>query len=263
VIGDATQLHQVLLNLCVNARDAMPSGGALSIESDVMEVDQTYAASVLEGKPGRFVTFAVRDTGTGIPLDVLDRIFDPFFTTKGDNGTGLGLSTSLGIVRGHGGFMHVYSEPGLATTFRVFIPVAPDGALPPLSREAQGIEGGNRKVMVVDDDARVRQAAATVLGQLGFNVLTALDGADALAQIGLHIDELELVILDLHMPRMGGHEFLQQLREIKPTVAVVVASGHLRDERDVPVELKGLPHLAKPFTQQDLVWAIKRALRSS
>jgi CheY-like chemotaxis protein len=260
IMGDTTQLHQVLLNLCVNARDAMASGGTLTIEADVMQVDATYAASVLDGWPGTFVTFAVRDTGTGIATDVIDRIFDPFFTTKGELGTGLGLSTSLGIVRGHGGFVHVYSEPSLGTTFRVFIPVAPAEREVVGVREAHGLEGKNRTVLVIDDDARVRQAAATVLGQLGFRVVTALDGADALTQVGAVLGDLHLVLLDLHMPRMSGLGFLEQLREVMPTVPVIVASGHLHDDATMPDELRGLPQLAKPFTQEDLVWAIKQAL---
>jgi signal transduction histidine kinase/CheY-like chemotaxis protein len=260
VMGDATQLHQVLLNLCVNARDAMVGGGALTIEADVMQVDATYAASVLDGRPGAFVTFAVRDTGTGIANEVIDRIFDPFFTTKGELGTGLGLSMSLGIVRGHGGFVHVYSEPSLGTTFRVFIPIA--AATPEIIgvREVHGLEGKNRTVLVIDDDARVRQAASTVLGQLGFHVVTAMDGADALAQVGAHLGELHLVLLDLHMPRMSGVSFLEKLREILPTVPVIVASGHLHEDHNMPDELRGLPQIAKPFTQEDLVWALKQAL---
>jgi len=261
VMGDATQLHQVLLNLCVNARDAMPRGGKLTIEADVMQVDATYAASVLDGRPGAFVTFAVRDNGTGITSDVIDRIFDPFFTTKGDLGTGLGLSTSLGIVRGHGGFVHVYSEPSLGTTFRVFIPLAAASASEIVAvRDAHGLEGRNRTVLVIDDDARVRQAASTVLGQLGFRVVTAMDGADALTQVGAHLGELHLVLLDLHMPRMSGIGFLERLREVMPTVPVIVASGHLHDEETMPQELRGVPQLAKPFTQEDLMWAIKQTL---
>lgn len=262
VMGDATQLHQVLLNLCVNARDAMVRGGTLTIEADVMQVDATYAASVLDGRPGSFVTFTVRDTGSGISGDVIDRIFDPFFTTKGEKGTGLGLSTSLGIVRGHGGFVHVYSEPSLGTTFRVFIPVASPAAVTGGVREAHGLEGGGRTVLVIDDDARVRQAAATVLGQLGFRVVTALDGADALAQVGSHLGDLHLVLLDLHMPRMSGLGFLERLREVMPTVPVIVASGHLHDETTMPEELRGVPQLAKPFTQEDLVWALRQALKA-
>jgi signal transduction histidine kinase len=262
VMGDATQLHQVLLNLCVNARDAMPHGGTLTIEADVMQVDPTYAASVLDGRPGAFVTFAVRDTGTGISGDVIDRIFDPFFTTKGEKGTGLGLSTSLGIIRGHAGFVHVYSEPSLGTTFRVFIPVAAAASEIIAVRDVHGLDGRDRTVLVIDDDARVRQAASTVLGQLGFRVVTATDGADALTQVGAHLGDLHLVLLDLHMPRMSGIKFLEQLREVMPTVPVIVASGHLHDADDMPVELRGVPQIAKPFTQEDLVWAIKQALAS-
>jgi PAS domain S-box-containing protein len=258
--GDPTQVHQVLLNLCVNARDAMPDGGELRVEAGVMDVDQTYASSVVDGRAGRFITVAVRDTGTGIPAEVLDRIFEPFFTTKdADRGTGLGLSTSLGIVRSHLGFVHVYSEVGSGTTFRVFLPVADDAASPPLPAEAVGLEGDGRGVLVVDDDPRVRQAAQTALASLGFAVHTASDGADALMRVAEHHGHLHAIILDLQMPRMDGAMFYARLREVLPDIPVVIASGHLHAIERVPGSERA-PRLAKPFTQVDLVRALREAL---
>jgi PAS domain S-box-containing protein len=259
LVGDETQLHQVLLNFCVNARDAMPDGGELTVEADVMDVDETYASSVLDGRPGRFVTFAVRDTGGGIPPEVLDRIFEPFFTTKGpDLGTGLGLSTTLGIVRGHGGFLHVYSEVGRGTTFRAFLPVASDEVPAAAARENGEFRGAGRTVLVVDDDARVRQAATTVLGQLGFRVLTAVDGADGLLQLAGHAGELHLVVLDVQMPRMGGEAFYVRMRELLPSVPVLIASGHLKaSPGSEPARFADLPHLLKPFSQADFVRALR------
>jgi len=261
VIGDSTQLHQVLLNFCVNARDAMPDGGTLVVEADVMDVDATYASSVLDGRPGRFVTFAVRDSGTGIPPEVLDRIFEPFFTTKGPElGTGLGLSTTLGIVRGHRGFVHVYSEPGRGTTFRAFFPVAESPVPDTRTRNLNGFRGAGRTVLVVDDDARVRQAATSALVLSGFSVVTAVDGADALVQVAANLGELHLVVLDVQMPKMGGEQFYAKLREILPAVPVIIASGHLHDAGTTPAAFAELTHLQKPFTESDLIWALRQAL---
>ncbi len=258
--GDPTQIHQVLLNLCVNARDAMADGGHLIVDADVMDVDETYASSVVDGRVGRFVTVAVRDTGVGIPADVLDRIFEPFFTTKGaDHGTGLGLSTSLGIVRSHHGFVHVYSEVGHGTTFRVFLPVAEETSAALVPAAAAGLAGAGRGVLVVDDDSRVRQAAQTVLASLGFEVYTASDGADGLMRVAEHHDRIHAIILDLQMPRMDGPTFLAQMRRVMPDVPVVVASGHLHNiERTAG--FAAAARLAKPFTQADLVRALREAL---
>jgi PAS domain S-box-containing protein len=262
LIGDPTQIHQVLLNLCVNARDAMPAGGVLRVDADVREIDETYASSVLDGRAGRFVTVAVRDSGSGIPLEVLDRIFEPFFTTKGPElGTGLGLSTSLGIVRGHRGFVHVYSEVGRGTTFRVFLPVEDAPSLAAAPTDVPALRGEGRSVLVVDDDARVRQAAQAVLSALGFTVLTAVDGADALVRVAQHRSELHAVVLDLQMPTMDGTTFLTHLREVLPDIPVVIASGHLHAPDQLPrSERVAMARLAKPFTQAELVGALREVL---
>jgi PAS domain S-box-containing protein len=260
VLADATQLHQVLLNLCVNARDAMPGGGTLVVEAGQLDVDETYASSIVGGRVGRFVTFTVRDSGPGIAEDVLERIFEPFFTTKGAaGGTGLGLSTSLGIIRGHGGFLHVYTELGRGTTFRAFVPTADPGASEPFASPITGIDGADRSVLVIDDDARLRQTATTVLSQLGFRVLTAVDGADALRHAAAHQRAIDLVRLDLQMPTMGGEELYGRLREILPSTPVIVATGRVvKSDRDPRME--HLPFLQKPFTLSDLVATLRVAL---
>ncbi len=262
IVGDPTQIHQVLLNLCINARDAMPDGGSLIVEADVMDVDETYASAVLDGRAGRFITIAVRDSGTGIAAETIDRIFEPFFTTKGPElGTGLGLSTSLGIVRGHGGFLHVYSEVGRGTTFRVFLPVSAESAVEGLVTGGETLVGHGRKILIVDDDARLRQAAATVLSRLGFEPLTAVDGADALLRVAEHLETIAAVVLDLQMPRMDGAVCYARLREILPHVPVVVASGRPYDPDEARL-LAGpeASRLAKPFTQPEFIRAVRGAL---
>jgi two-component system cell cycle sensor histidine kinase/response regulator CckA len=263
VLGDATQLHQVLLNLCVNARDAMPHGGTLTVLAQTREVDAVYASSVPEAKPGHYVALRVRDTGTGIPPEVLDRIFDPFFTTKGpEKGTGLGLSTVMGIVKGHGGFLQVYSQPGQGSTFTVYLPVdRTPGGTELVARAAVEFRGAEETILLVDDEPAVRLMSRAVLRRLNFKPLTATDGADGLMQVAEHRNELRAVITDLHMPHMDGLAFVRALRRMLPDVPVVVASGRMEDA--VAAEFKSLgvtSRLDKPFTEAQLAETLRKLL---
>lgn len=256
ILGDATQLHQVLLNLCVNARDAMPHGGTLTLEAENAEIDATYASAVPEAKPGSYVAWRVKDTGTGIPPEILDRIFDPFFTTKGpDKGTGLGLSTVTGIVRSHGGFLRVYSTPGQGTTFAVYLPVSEAGAAPEVTLKPEcGFRGNGETVLVVDDDESVRQITRVVLTALNLQVLTAEDGTEALVKVSEHRADIRLVITDLHMPHLDGLNFVRVLRRMLPQVRVIVASGRMEEREEKEFGTLGVSALlAKPFTQEKLV----------
>jgi len=255
VLGDATQLHQVLLNLCVNARDAMPHGGTLTLEARRVAVDAAYAGTIPDANPGNYVVLRVRDTGTGIPPEILDRIFDPFFTTKEpDKGTGLGLSTVIGIVKGHGGFMQVYSHPGQGSTFTAYLPA--EGAENNLAL-APGSEvkfrGQGETILIVDDEAVVRSMASALLLQMNFKTVTATNGADGLLQAAKHRTDLRAIITDLHMPHMDGLNFIRVLRRMLPDIPVVVTSGLL--EEDAAREFKNLgaiAHLDKPFTENQL-----------
>jgi PAS domain S-box-containing protein len=261
---DPTQIHQVLLNLCVNARDAMPDGGVLRIDVELVEVDEVFASAVLGARPGTFVSFRVRDTGTGIPPEVVDHIFEPFFTTKGaTTGTGLGLSTTMGIVKGHGGFIHVYSEPGAGTTFKVYLPVDDDAAHAGSTKPALGDFMGNGElILVVDDDARMREAVRSALGGLNFLALSATDGADALAEIAGRRTDISAVILDVHMPRMDGFAFAAMLPDLLPGTPIIVASGGLDEATTARLDAMGLPHrIDKPFTQAALGAALREVLR--
>jgi PAS domain S-box-containing protein len=260
VLGDATQLHQVLLNLCVNARDAMPDGGTLTLEAQRATVDAAYASAIPDAKPGNFVVLRVSDTGTGIPPEILDRIFDPFFTTKGpDKGTGLGLSTVIGIVKGHGGFMQVYSHPGQGSVFSAYLPdegVENNPSLAP--RPEVSYRGQGETILIVDDEVTVRKVAEAVLQRLNFKTVTANDGADGLVQAAKHRADLRAIITDLHMPHMDGLNFIRVLRRMLPDIPVVVTSG-LLEEGDAKefLNLGTTVRLDKPFTENQLATVLQ------
>jgi PAS domain S-box-containing protein len=268
VLGDATQLHQVLLNLCVNARDAMPNGGYLTIRAENLVADETFASTEPEAKPGRYIILEIADTGAGIPLELQDRIFEPFYTTKApDKGTGLGLSTALGIIKGHGGLLRVYSEPGHGARFRILLPAAPDNALEfPLDQDQPDstFTGKGLLVMVVDDEVNVRNAMGAVLSSMGFNVVLARDGTDALVCAAEKRYDLRMVITDLHMPQMGGIQFVRTLQRMVPEIPIIVASGRIDAKDEAELRSLGLQTLlSKPFTQETLTRALRQAFHGS
>ncbi|MGZ4962153.1 MAG: ATP-binding response regulator [Limisphaerales bacterium] len=266
IIGDPTELHQVLLNLCVNARDAMPEGGVLTLKADNVEIDHVYSAAVPDAKPGRYVVWRVEDTGTGIPSAILDRIFEPFFTTKGEKGTGLGLSTVIGIVRGHNGFVRVYSAPQHGTTFAVYLPAATlvEEDTQIVSRQKMNFRGNGETILVVDDEAVVRDVFRNVLSTLNLKVLTAARGTDALIQVADHRAEIRAVITDLHMPEMDGLTFVRVLKGALPAAGVIIASGRMDETERNQFERLGVHvFLDKPFTHDKLVLALKAVLPAS
>jgi|GEM_PF-635640 len=264
VLGDSTQLHQILLNLCVNARDAMPHGGTLTLEAKRVKVGATFADFAPDARPGLYLALRVSDTGTGIPQDILDRIFDPFFTTKSpDKGTGLGLSTVMGIVKGHGGFLQVSSQPGQGSTFTAYLPA--DGARggdPSLLPEAAAeFRGQGETILLVDDEADVREMAGIVLQRLNFKPLIATDGVDGLLTAAQRSTDLRVVITDLHMPQMDGLAFVRALRRMLPDIPVIVASGRMEEALAVEFKTLGVTtRLDKPFTQPQLAEALKNLL---
>ncbi|MDD5139454.1 MAG: PAS domain S-box protein [Verrucomicrobiales bacterium] len=261
VLGDATQLHQVLLNLCVNARDAMPHGGTLTLEAQRREVDAAYAGSVFGARPGKYLALCVRDTGTGIPPEIIDRIFDPFFTTKGpEKGTGLGLSTVMGIVKGHGGFMHVDSQPGQGSTFTAYLPADRPGGgdTEHVIKPVEEFCGQGETILFVDDEVAVREAGCAVLRRLNFKPLTATDGADGLILTAQHRTELRAIITDLHMPHMDGLAFVRALRRMLPDIPIMMASGRMEDALAGEFKTLGVTsRLDKPFTEAQLAEALK------
>jgi PAS domain S-box-containing protein len=268
--ADPTQLHQVLLNLCVNARDAMESGGLLELEAENIEIDSSYASSFSDAKPGKYVTIRVKDSGCGIPPDIVAKIFDPFFTTKPPNkGTGLGLSTVAGILRGHGGFIRVDSTPGKGSLFAVYFPVAdvalqaePNRRAPFNSAPPPGkYQGHGEGILVVDDEPMMREIATEVLTALGFSVTVAIDGADALMKVEEKRDVLKLVITDLHMPRLDGLGLARVLRRMAPELKILVTSGEMETHAVADFESLGVTHfLMKPFNQLELVNALQELI---
>jgi PAS domain S-box-containing protein len=256
VLGDATQLHQVLLNLSVNARDALPDGGTLNLEAATLDVDPALAATVEGAKPGRYVVICVTDSGTGIAPEIIDRIFDPFFTTKGpEKGTGMGLSTVLGIVRSHGGFIRVESKLGLGSTFSVYLPLAQGkkGDTETIRRPAD-FQGNGELILVVDDDAAIRHSMEMLLERLNFRVLSSGSGHEALVSFAQRRQEISAVLCDLQMPHMDGVVLVQALRRMSPEAGIIVMSGN-PGERHL-AELKNLgviSVLIKPFAANQLV----------
>lgn len=227
--GDPSQMQQVILNLAVNASDAMPEGGDLSFATEIVDIDTVYCASHSEIVPGRYVMLSVADTGAGIPKDIQRRVFEPFFTTKEPGkGTGMGLAMIYGIVKNHHGSIDLYSEVGHGTTFKVLLPCAPEASVVADGHESRPIEGTGM-IMIVDDEEVVREMATDMLTYLGYEVLTAVDGAEAVETYKACPGGIDLVIIDMIMPKMGGRECFKALLELDPDVRAILSTGYSRD----------------------------------
>jgi PAS domain S-box-containing protein len=263
VLGDPTQLHQVLMNLCVNARDAMPTGGVLTLSAEGVTLDSHYAAFDPEVEAGDYVLVQVEDNGSGMPPETIEKIFDPFFTTKEiGKGTGLGLSTSLAIVKSHGGFLRVYSELGKGTKFKVYFPA--HVALPAEKAEEVAMtlpRGDGELVLVVDDEAAVREVTRQTLEAFGYQVLLAGDGAEAVAMFAGRKDDIAVVLTDMMMPVMDGPTTIQVLRRLQPTVRIIAASGLNANGNVGHAARLGVKHfLPKPYTAQTLLTVLRETL---
>ncbi len=263
VLGDATQIHQVLLNLCVNARDAMPNGGTLRQSATNLDIDLSYASMMPEITPGRYVLLQVSDTGSGIPPEIVERIFDPFFTTKGvGKGTGLGLSTVHGIVKSHGGLLKVDSQSGIGTTFQIYLPAAPDQeVVADIDSLAPPTTGHGELVLVVDDEPAISNAARSVLEANGYRVLLASDGAEALSVLSQNMHDVAVVLTDVMMPVMNGMLLLRTLRKMNLNVPVIGSTGlaekaHLDQLKELHVKAV----LRKPYNAGTLLRTLHAVL---
>jgi signal transduction histidine kinase/CheY-like chemotaxis protein len=267
VNADPGQLEQVLMNLALNARDAMPGGGRLRIETSNATLDSTYMKQhgVGDTEPGDYVMVAVRDTGIGMDRETQARIFEPFFTTKeSGRGTGLGLAMVYGIVKQSGGYVWVYSEPGQGTTFKIYLPRSED-AVRAIQRDTIRIEDlrGTERVLLVEDEDPVREVSARLLKRAGYTVVDSKDGQRALDEFDRHHAAFDIVITDMAMPGMGGRELAQRLRSRSPDIPIVFMSGYTDDEelRSSLVDSRAL-FIEKPFTPELLLSKVREALVS-
>ncbi|MFB8792436.1 MAG: response regulator [Potamolinea sp.] len=264
VFGDATQLHQLLINLCVNARDAMPHGGLLSISAENFFIDKNYAKMNLDAQVGHYIVVRVADTGTGIPPEILDRIFEPFFTTKDiGKGTGLGLSTVIGIIKSHGGFVKVYSEVEKGTEFKVYLPAAE--AIPtPQIEEFELPRGHGELILVVDDEPAIRDITKTSLQTYNYKALTASDGIEAITIYAEHQQEISVVLTDMMMPTMDGLTTMRTLQKINPQVKIIAVSGLASSDKLTEVAKIGVKtFLAKPYTAKELLTTLQGIIREN
>jgi PAS domain S-box-containing protein len=260
--GDAGQLEQVIMNLAVNAQDAMPDGGTLTIETQLAHLGDEYAAAHDGTAPGEYVMLGVSDTGCGIDDNTREHIFEPFFSTKQDGGTGLGLATVYGIVKQHGGAIWVYSEPGRGATFKVYLPVAEDIAAPgPPPKTELGDLQGSETVLLVEDHDQVRELAEAILRRHGYNVLPAGNGEAALALMERYTGPLHLVLTDVVMPQMSGKALFERLAELHPGLRVLYMSGYTDNViAHRGVIDGGVNFIQKPFAVQALAGKVRQVL---
>lgn len=249
VRADPGQLEQVLMNLAVNARDAMPCGGRLTVETENVELHEEYGRTHEGVKPGPYIMLAVTDTGSGIRPEVVEKIFEPFFSTKGNKGTGLGLSTVYGIVKQHNGHIYVYSEEGIGTTFKVYLPAGVENSGGTAEAPAKPLDlHGSETILVVDDEPSIRRLIVDTLEPLGYHLLEASCGEEALQRGIMFKGTIDLLLTDVIMPDMNGHELAQRLKLTRPETDILYMSGYT----DETISRLGIAHIKKMFVQKPL-----------
>jgi PAS domain S-box-containing protein len=265
IAADVTLLHQVLMNLAVNARDAMPAGGTLQITAENLTIDENYARMNLAAKVGNYVVITIADTGQGMPPEIVDRIFDPFFTTKAiGQGTGLGLSTVIGIIHSHHGFVNVYSEVGKGTRFKVYLPATDTSATDTPIVDATPRSGNGELILVVDDETAVQEVTQATLETYGYRAMIASDGVEAIACYAEHKQEIHVVLLDLMMPALDSLTIIRTLCKLNPQVQIIAMSGLATNESITRTMGAGVQaFLAKPFTAPELLELLDRILNKT
>ncbi|HAS52664.1 MAG TPA: hypothetical protein DCS42_00370 [Nitrospiraceae bacterium] len=262
VLGDSGQIEQILMNLATNARDAMPGGGALTLELGVAELDASFRQVHGYGRPGSYALITVSDTGEGMDQGTAQRIFEPFFTTKEvGKGSGLGLSIVYGIVKQCNGYVNCYSEPGQGTTFKVYVPLTADTPARPLRESESPPTRGTETVLVAEDNKEVRDLVRAVLEQFGYTVLDAADGEEAARMFELHQNVISMMLLDVVMPKRNGKEVYELAKKIKPGIRALFTSGYTADimHRKGILE-EGLHFVSKPVSPRELLKKVREAL---
>ncbi|MCE5272838.1 PAS domain S-box protein [bacterium] len=258
--ADATQMQQVLMNLAINSRDAMPGGGKISFKTANIDIDKRYLSNHLDIEPGNYIQVSVTDTGAGMPPEIQARIFEPFFTTKETGkGTGLGLSVVYGIVKSHRGLINVYSEPGCGTTFRIYLPRTNDQVEDKSASEVV-VKGGTENVLLVDDEQPILQMAASILAEFGYKCCQAASGEEALGIFAEAGSRIDLVISDIGMPNMNGTELMQRLRAVNPKVKIIFSSGYAPQSTREMIEMGVNGFVAKPYQAKALAQAVRKVL---
>jgi CheY-like chemotaxis protein len=263
-MADSSQMDQILLNLATNARDAMPHGGALTISTGSLHIDDEFVRIHGYGKPGIYALITVEDTGSGMNRQTREKIFEPFFTTKEvGKGTGLGLSIVYGIVKQHNGFISVYSEPGEGAIFKIFLPaidVQPDKIR---IRPPQAMVGCSAVILLAEDDLAVRSVIKTLLTEMGYNVIEAVDGQHAVEQYRQHSETIQLVLMDMIMPALNGQEAFEEIQKIKADARVLFMSGYTADYMRAKMDVaEGLRFIAKPIAPRELLKTIREIINT-
>jgi CheY-like chemotaxis protein len=259
---DPTQVDQILFNLAVNARDAMPDGGALTIETSNVDLDEVYCALNMECRPGHYVLLSVADNGVGMDKETLSHVFEPFYTTKElGKGTGLGLATVYGITKQNGGFINIYSEPGKGTAFRIYIPRLMDEVEKEKVVEETPPEFHPATVLLVEDDDMVRRMTAAILIKIGYSVVLAESPMEALAVVEKEATPIDLLITDVVMPKMSGTELASKINKIKPEIKVLFMSGYTENVIVHQGALKeGIHFVQKPFSMNDFAKKVRETI---
>ncbi|UCE79781.1 MAG: response regulator [Nitrospiraceae bacterium] len=262
IIADSGQIEQVLMNLATNARDSMPRGGALTFETDIVELDKKFQETHGFGRPGVYGMISVTDSGIGMDKNTRERVFEPFFTTKEiGKGTGLGLSMVYGIVKQHNGFINVYSEPSKGTTFKIYLPLIEAEAKEISITKLPSLQGGTETILVAEDDESVRKLTRDILEKFGYRVIVAEDGEDAVNKFMENKNKINLLLLDVIMPKREGKEVYEEIKGIKPDVKALFLSGYSEDllQKKGVLE-KGLHFIFKPVAVNDLLRKVREVL---
>jgi PAS domain S-box-containing protein len=262
VRADVNQLEQIVINLCINARDAMPEGGLITIETENVRIDESFRGDHPWARPGRYVLLSVTDTGCGMDDETRSRVFEPFFTTKAmGHGTGLGLATVYGLVKQHEGMIHVYSEVGKGTTFKIYLPAVERAAIQVGDKIEGAVVGGGETVLVAEDEDMVLKLTVTILEGAGYRVLSCRDGEEAVQRFRDHADVIDLVLLDVVMPKLGGFSVYEQIKAIRPAVRAIFTSGYSVNAIHADFVLhEGVQLLQKPCGRDDLLRKVRSVL---